>query len=64
MNREGIAIKKAAVVGLAALGILLIGSVVFFRERVLFADSASFMYFILGIIKLCLKCHIHVCYFF
>ena len=48
MDREGIAIKKAAAVGLAALGILLIGSVVFFRERVLFADSASFMYAIIS----------------
>ncbi len=34
--------------GLAALGILLIGSVVFFKERVLFADAAGFMHFIIS----------------
>src|SRR6185312_9130941 len=48
-------VKKPAIAAVAALGVLLIGAMVFYKERTLFADASYFSFTIINSKKLAIQ---------
>jgi len=54
---EGQPLKKQSQIALAAMGLLLLGSIVFYKERILFSDSAYILFDIINYHSLAIQEH-------